>query len=117
MEDLLEIKSGCLEIFYLLWLWSKSCVQTFSFGVKVVRDADYVGDEYQAQTRWPRSLVVAGIFKKKKEKKVRFYRFATIVLKDRLLKNVMNPLWQMVLCISLIQEDENCLIASAAFVS
>ncbi len=57
-------------------------MQTSSFGVKVVGDAGYVGDEYQAQTRWPRSLVVAGIFQKKKEKKVRFYRFATIALKD-----------------------------------
>ena len=87
MEDLLELKSGCLEIFYLLWLWSKSCVQTSSFSVKVVGDAGYVGDEYQAWSSRESS--------KQKRKKGAVLSFRHHSFKG-LLKNVMNPLRQMV---------------------
>lgn len=45
IEGLLEIKFGYLEIFYVSWLWSKSCVQTSSFGVKDVE----VHLQYQAR--------------------------------------------------------------------
>ena len=40
-EDLLKTEFKPLEKAYLLWLWSQSCVQTSSLGVKVT---GYVGD-------------------------------------------------------------------------
>ena len=36
IEDLLEIEFDSLDIFYVSWLWSKSCAKTSSFGVKAL---------------------------------------------------------------------------------
>ncbi len=55
--------------------------------------------------------------KKKKRKQGAVLSFRHHSFKGPTVEKCYEPPWQMLLCISLIQEDENCLIASAAFVS